>query len=53
MNILNIKNLYRRKDSWRYIYIYIYIERERERWVQVTLDITLNNVILPNNLLLN
>ena len=30
-----------------YIYIYIY------SWVQVTVGITLSNVILPNNLLCN
>ena len=28
-------------------------ERERESWIQVTLDTTLSNVILPMNLLLN
>ena len=31
-----------------YIYIYIYIG-----WVQVTLGVTLSNITLPNNLLLN
>ena len=39
------------------MYIYIYKkrerERERERWVQITPNVTLNNVILPNNMLLN
>ena len=40
------------------IYIYIYRERERERerergWVQAIHGVTLNNVIPPNNLLLN
>ena len=36
------------------IYIYIYIERERERERErVTFSITLNNVTLLNNLLLN
>ena len=45
----------------KYIYIYIYREREREReregvgfkLHQVTLGVTLSNITLTNNLLLN
>ena len=41
----------------KYIYIYIYREREREgvgfKLHQVTLGVTLSNITLPNNLLLN
>ena len=33
-----------------YIYIYIYIYMG---WIQVTTDVTISNIALPNNLLMN